>query len=84
MCVCVCVPVCVCVCVCVCRMEDAHGTVFVSLPSLLDPTLAPPDRHIVRIFTPDWIDDWKVCEDTHTHTLCQLGKDQPRTAGFLM
>lgn len=44
------------------RMEEAHGTLFVSLPSLLDPTLAPPGRHIVHAFTPDYIDAWQVCE----------------------
>jgi prolycopene isomerase len=41
-------------------MEDPHGTLFVSLPSLLDPSLAPPGRHIVHAFTPDWIDNWTV------------------------
>lgn len=40
------------------KMEDARGTVFVSMPSLLDPSLAPEGRHIVHAFTPDWIDAW--------------------------
>ena len=42
------------------EMEAPLGTVFVSIPTLLDPGLAPPGAHIVHIFTPDWIDAWKV------------------------
>jgi prolycopene isomerase len=41
------------------QMEDPEGTIFVSIPTLLDPSLAPPDRHIVHTFTPSWIDDWQ-------------------------
>lgn len=41
------------------RMEDAEGTIFVSIPTLLDPNLAPEGRHIIHTFTPSWIDDWK-------------------------
>eukprot|EP00955_Chlamydomonas_euryale_P029461 310678-Chlamydomonas_euryale.AAC.1 len=39
-------------------MEDARGTLFLSMPSLLDPSLAPDGHHIVHAFTPDWIDAW--------------------------
>ncbi|MGB3491832.1 MAG: carotenoid isomerase [Elainellaceae cyanobacterium] len=41
------------------RLEDAYGTVFVSIPTLLDPDLAPAGHHIFHVFTPSWIDDWK-------------------------
>ncbi len=41
------------------HMEDAEGTVFVSIPTLLDPDLAPDGHHIIHTFTPSWIDDWK-------------------------
>ena len=41
-------------------MEDPRGTLFVSMPSLLDPSLAPEGRHIVHASTPDWIDAWQV------------------------
>ena len=41
-------------------MEAPLGTVFVSIPTLLDPGLAPPGAHIVHIFAPDWIDNWKA------------------------
>ena len=37
-----------------------YGTLFVSLPSLLDHSLSPPGTHIVHAFTPDWIDAWQV------------------------
>ena len=41
-------------------MESPLGTLFVSIPTLLDPTLSPDGTHIVHIFSPDWIDNWKV------------------------
>jgi prolycopene isomerase len=40
-------------------MEQSLGTVFVSIPTLLDPTLAPPERHIVHAFTPSWLAEWQ-------------------------
>lgn len=42
------------------QMEKPHGTLFVSMPSLLDPSLAPDGHHIVHAFSPDWIDAWQV------------------------
>ena len=41
------------------RMEDMEGTIFVSIPTLLDPDLAPPDRHIIHLFTPSAIASWQ-------------------------
>jgi prolycopene isomerase len=43
-------------------MEDEQGVVFVSMPSLLDPSLAPPDRHIVHAFTPSSMEAWTGLE----------------------
>ncbi|QDZ22694.1 carotenoid isomerase [Chloropicon primus] len=40
------------------KLEDGRGTLFVSIPTILDPSLAPEGRHIVHAFTPDWIDSW--------------------------
>lgn len=40
------------------EMELAQGTLFVSIPTLLDPSLAPPGYHIIHAFTPDWINNW--------------------------
>jgi phytoene dehydrogenase-like protein len=31
-----------------------------SIPTLLDSSLAPPGHHILHIFTTAWIDDWEV------------------------
>ncbi|PNH03626.1 Prolycopene isomerase, chloroplastic [Tetrabaena socialis] len=44
------------------KMETARGVLFVSMPTLLDPALAPPGHHIVHAFTPDWIDNWQGME----------------------
>jgi len=41
------------------KMEAAEGTIFVSIPTLLDPDLAPKGYHIIHTFTPSWIDDWQ-------------------------
>lgn len=41
------------------QMEAAEGTIFVSIPTLLDPDLAPPGRHIIHTFTPSWLEDWQ-------------------------
>ncbi|MBD2458928.1 carotene isomerase [Nostoc sp. FACHB-87] len=40
------------------KMTAAEGTIFVSIPTLLDPDLAPPGHHIIHAFTPQWIDGW--------------------------
>jgi prolycopene isomerase len=40
-------------------MEEPEGTIFVSIPTLLDPDLAPEGHHIVHTFTPSWIEDWQ-------------------------
>ena len=34
------------------------GTLFVSIPSVLDPTVAPEGHHLFHAFTPDWVEDW--------------------------
>jgi prolycopene isomerase len=41
------------------QMEAEQGTVFVSIPTLLDPSLAPAGHHIVHSFTPSSMDAWK-------------------------
>jgi prolycopene isomerase len=41
------------------RMEDPYSTIFVSIPTLLDPSLAPAGHHIIHTFTPCWIEDWQ-------------------------
>lgn len=41
------------------QMTAPGGTLFVSIPTLLDPDLAPEGYHIIHAFTPDWIDGWQ-------------------------
>lgn len=41
------------------QMEAEQGTIFVSIPTLLDPDLAPSDHHIIHTFTPSWISHWQ-------------------------
>jgi prolycopene isomerase len=40
-------------------MEAEQGVVFLSMPTLLDPCLAPAGRHILHTFTPSSIEEWK-------------------------
>jgi prolycopene isomerase len=40
-------------------MEAEQGVVFVSMPTLLDPSLAPPGRHILHTFTPSSMEHWQ-------------------------
>lgn len=39
--------------------RDARGTLFVSIPTVLDKSLAPEGRHIFHVFTPSWMDEWQ-------------------------
>jgi prolycopene isomerase len=41
------------------NMESEQGTIFVSIPTLLDPSLAPEGHHIIHTFTPSWISEWQ-------------------------
>jgi len=41
------------------KLEDPHGLVFVSMPSIIDPSVAPPGRHVVHAFTADFMDAWQ-------------------------
>ncbi len=41
------------------KMQTPEGTIFVSIPTLLDPDLAPKGYHIIHAFSPSWIKDWQ-------------------------
>jgi prolycopene isomerase len=41
------------------KMEESEGTIFVSIPTLLDPNLAPEGYHIMHTFTPSWMENWQ-------------------------
>jgi prolycopene isomerase len=40
------------------RMREGAGTLFVSLPSLHDPSLAPPGRHVLHCFASHRAGEW--------------------------
>ena len=42
-----------------CELENEKGVIFVSIPTLLDPSLAPEGKHIIHAFTPSSIDEWE-------------------------
>lgn len=44
------------------RYTDSGGTLYCSIPSLLDSSLAPPGRHTVHAFVTDRADDWAELE----------------------
>jgi prolycopene isomerase len=46
------------------EMEAEQGTIFVSIPTLLDPDLAPPGRNIIHTFTPSSMSYWKGLSPT--------------------
>nr|ATQ36007.1 prolycopene isomerase [Gracilaria vermiculophylla]ATQ36013.1 prolycopene isomerase [Gracilaria blodgettii] len=39
--------------------RDGKGTLFVSVPTVLDKSLAPEGMHIFHVFTPSWMDEWE-------------------------
>src|SRR6478672_9571091 len=41
------------------KMEAPEGTVLVSIPTVLDPDLAPAGYHIVHAFTSSWMEEWE-------------------------
>jgi len=41
------------------HMETPYHTLFISIPTVLDPDLAPPGHHILHVFTPCWLADWE-------------------------
>ncbi|XP_039113864.1 prolycopene isomerase 1, chloroplastic isoform X3 [Dioscorea cayenensis subsp. rotundata] len=42
------------------RLEKPYGSIFLSIPTVLDSTLAPKGHHILHIFTTSGIEDWEV------------------------
>ncbi|XP_062112351.1 prolycopene isomerase, chloroplastic [Humulus lupulus] len=42
------------------RLEKPYGSIFLSIPTVLDSSLAPEGRHILHIFTTSSIEDWEA------------------------
>ncbi|KAF9592613.1 hypothetical protein IFM89_016261 [Coptis chinensis] len=40
-------------------LEEPYGSIFLSIPTILDSSLAPEGRHILHIFTTSCMEDWK-------------------------
>ncbi len=40
------------------ELENEKGVIFISIPTLLDPSLAPDGKHIIHAFTPSSISEW--------------------------
>ncbi len=41
------------------QLENEKGVIFISIPTLLDSSLAPKGKHIIHAFTPSSIDEWE-------------------------
>ncbi|KAJ9565037.1 hypothetical protein OSB04_001003 [Centaurea solstitialis] len=41
------------------NLEEPYGSIFLSIPTILDSSLAPEGRHILHIFTTSSIEDWQ-------------------------
>ncbi|XP_027173137.1 prolycopene isomerase, chloroplastic isoform X1 [Coffea eugenioides] len=41
------------------NLENSYGSIFLSIPTVLDSSLAPEGRHILHIFTTSSIEDWE-------------------------
>ena len=41
------------------NLENEKGVIFVSIPTLLDSSLAPDGKHIVHAFTPSSMNEWE-------------------------
>ena len=41
------------------ELENERGVIFISIPTLLDSSLAPDGKHIIHAFTPSSIEEWE-------------------------
>ncbi len=41
------------------ELESEKGVIFISIPTLLDSSLAPEDKHIIHAFTPSSMSEWE-------------------------
>ena len=57
-------------------MEAEQGTIFVSIPTLLDPDLAPAGHHIVHTFTPSWLATWQGLSPSDYRNAKQAAADR--------
>lgn len=60
------------------EMEAEQGTIFVSIPTLLNPELAPENYHIIHAFTPSSMEYWEKL------SLKQYEYKKEEAAGYLI
>ncbi|XP_073309345.1 prolycopene isomerase, chloroplastic-like [Primulina huaijiensis] len=53
-------------------LEDPYGSIFLSIPTVLDSSLAPEGKHILHIFTTSSIEDWEGLSRTDYETKKEL------------
>lgn len=54
------------------NLEKPYGSIFLSIPTVLDSSLAPEGHHILHIFTTSSIEDWEV---NSVHSLSVVGSN---------
>ncbi|CAL0299467.1 unnamed protein product [Lupinus luteus] len=57
-------------------LEKSYGSIFLSIPTVLDSSLAPEGRHILHIFTTSSIEDWEGLSREEYEAKKQLVADE--------
>ncbi|XP_021858982.1 prolycopene isomerase, chloroplastic [Spinacia oleracea] len=58
------------------NLEESYGSIFLSIPTILDSSLAPSGHHILHIFTTSSIDDWQGLSSADYNTKKELIADE--------
>ncbi|KAL2900911.1 Prolycopene isomerase chloroplastic [Bienertia sinuspersici] len=58
------------------KLEEPYGSIFLSIPTILDSSLAPSGHHILHIFTISSIDDWQGLSPADYNTKKELIADE--------
>ncbi|KAK7392737.1 hypothetical protein VNO78_21184 [Psophocarpus tetragonolobus] len=58
------------------KLEESYGSIFLSIPTVLDSSLAPEGRHILHIFTTSSMEDWEGLSRVEYEAKKQLVADE--------
>ncbi|TKY53199.1 Prolycopene isomerase [Spatholobus suberectus] len=58
------------------KLEEPYGSIFLSIPTVLDSSLAPEGRHILHIFTTSSMEDWEGLSREEYEAKKQLVADE--------
>ncbi|XP_028210247.1 prolycopene isomerase, chloroplastic-like isoform X3 [Glycine soja] len=58
------------------KLEEPYGSIFLSIPTVLDSSLAPEGRHILHIFTTSSMEDWEGLSRVEYEAKKQLVADE--------